>query len=361
MYMESGGGFILNRCEAYLKALPGNASLIHRPENIRWLTGYTGEGCAFIANAAQVIITDFRYVEQAGRQAPECACERTGNGVTEAAVVKALCDRYNIQKLSVETDYLTHDAYAELSDTLTAVELTSLKQLPQQLRLVKDASEIACIRRAAEISCQAFDRILGKLKPGMTEKQAQILLDFEMLELGSERTAFDTIAAAGVNGSLPHATPSDHIIAPGELLTLDFGATVNGYCADMTRTIGFGHIGGELRTMYQRVLDAQQMALDAIHPGAVCEDVDCIARDYLDQYYPGAFGHSLGHGVGLFIHEQPRLARGDRTVLVPGHVVTIEPGVYLPGIGGCRIEDMAILTEDGFIDPITAPKQLIEL
>ena len=111
----------MNRCEAYLKALPGNASLIHRPENIRWLTGYTGEGCAFIANAAQVIITDFRYVEQAGRQAPECACERTGNGVTEAAVVKALCDRYNIQKLSVETDYLTHDAYAELSDTLTAV------------------------------------------------------------------------------------------------------------------------------------------------------------------------------------------------------------------------------------------------
>ena len=144
----------------------------------------------------------------------------------------------------------------------------------------------------------------------------------------SERTAFDTTkAAAGVNGSLPHATVRPHH-QKGELLTLDFGATVNGYCADMTRTIGFGHIGGELRTMYQRVLDAQQMALDAIHPGAVCEDVDRIARDYLDQYYPGAFGHSLGHGVGLFIHEQPRLARGDRTVLVPGQL--IEPGVYSP-------------------------------
>ncbi len=351
----------MNRCGTFLKALPGNASLIHRPENIRWLTGYTGEGCAFIANAAQVIITDFRYVEQAQRQAPECECLRTGQGVTEAAVVKALCDRYNIRKLSVETDYITHDAYAELNDALTAVELMPLKQLPQQLRMIKDADEIDCIRRAAAISCQAFDRLLGQLKPGMTEKQAQILLDFAMLELGSEKPAFDTIAAAGVNGSLPHATPSDHVIAEGELLTLDFGATVNGYCADMTRTVAFGHVREELRTMYQRVLDAQLMALDAIRPGAVCGDIDRIARDFLDQAYPGAFGHSLGHGVGLFIHEQPRLARGDQTVLVPGHVVTVEPGVYLPGVGGCRIEDMAILTQDGFINPITAPKQLIEL
>ena len=140
----------MNRCGTFLKALPGNASLIHRPENIRWLTGYTGEGCAFIANAAQVIITDFRYVEQAQRQAPECECLRTGQGVTEAAVVKALCDRYNIRKLSVETDYITHDAYAELNDALTAVELMPLKQLPQQLRMIKDADEIDCIRRAAD-------------------------------------------------------------------------------------------------------------------------------------------------------------------------------------------------------------------
>ena len=351
----------MNRCEAFLKALPGNAALIHRPENLRWLTGYTGEGCAFISDDAQVIITDFRYVEQAGRQAPECTCERTGNGVSESMIVKQLCNRYNIRKLSVETDYLTHDDYVRLADTLSAVELLPLKQLPQELRLVKDSSEIDCIRRAAAISCQAFENLLGKIHAGMTEKQVQILLDYEMLNLGSEHPAFDTISAAGVNGSLPHAIPSDHVIENGELLTLDFGANIGGYCADMTRTIGFGKIGPELRELYQRVLDAQLMALEAVRPGAVCSDIDKIARDYLDARYPGAFGHSLGHGVGLFIHEQPRLASGDNTVLVPGHVVTIEPGVYIPGLGGCRIEDMAIITEDGFINPITAPKQLIEL
>lgn len=351
----------MNRCDAFLKALPGNAALIHRPENIRWLTGYTGEGCVFVSGYATVIITDFRYVEQAERQAPECACRQTGNGASEKSIVKALCDEYNIRKLSVETDYLTYDAYAGLKDELSAVELTSLKQLPQTLRMIKDESEIECIRKAAAISCKAFDNLLGKIHAGMTEKQVQILLDYEMLNLGSEKPAFDTIAAAGVNGSLPHAVPSDHVIQNGELLTLDFGATVGGYCADMTRTVAFGKVSDELKEIYQRVLDSQLMALDALRPGAVCGDIDKIARDYLDARYPGAFGHSLGHGVGLFIHEQPRLARGSETVLVPGHVVTIEPGVYIPGLGGCRIEDMAIITADGYINPITAPKQLIEL
>lgn len=354
----------MNRCDAFLKALAergATTALIHRPENIRWLTGYTGEGCAFVSANAQVIVTDFRYVEQAGRQAPECACVRTGNGVSEAKAVRELCAKHGVKSLCVETDYLTHDEYVALSAALEGVELTALQQLPQELRQIKDETEIDCIRKAAAISCKAFDNMLGKIHAGMTEKQVQILLDYEMLNLGSEHPAFDTIVAAGANGSLCHAIPSDHVLAEGELLTMDFGATIGGYCADMTRTIGIGKIGPELREMYQRVLDAQLMSLDAVRPGAVCGDVDKTARNYLDARYPGAFGHSLGHGVGLFIHEQPRLANGSTTVLVPGHVVTIEPGVYIPGLGGCRIEDMAILTSDGYIDPITAPKQLIEL
>lgn len=351
----------MNRFEAFLKALPGNAALIHRPDNMRWLTGYTGEGCIFVTDKAKVIITDFRYVEQAERQAPDWACERTGNGVSEAAIVKKLCDQYHVSRLSVETDYLTYDAYSRLRDTLTAVELFSLKQLPQELRMVKDADEAECIRKAAAISCQAFENLLKKAQAGMTEREVQLMLDNEMLKLGSEGNAFSTIAAAGANGSLPHAIPSDHVIQNGELLTLDFGAKYGGYCSDITRTIGFGKIGPELRELYQRVLDAQLMALDAVRPGAVCGDIDKIARDYLDARYPGAFGHSLGHGVGLFIHEQPRVAPGSTTVLEPGHVVTIEPGVYIPGLGGCRIEDTVILTADGFINTMTAPKQLIEL
>ena len=182
-----------------------------------------------------------------------------------------------------------------------------------------------------------------------------------MLRLGSEGEAFDTIACAGLNGSLPHAVPGEHRLQNGELLTLDFGATFGGYRSDMTRTVGIGKVDGALKDIYQTVLEAHEMALDAVRPGAVCEDVDKVARDFIEARYPGSFGHALGHGVGLDIHEQPRLGRGDGTVLRPGHVVTIEPGIYISGLGGCRIEDMAILTSDGYIDPIDAPKQLIEL
>ena len=354
----------MNHCKAFLESLKpgvGAAALIHRPENIRWLTGYTGEGCAFVSTDAQVIITDFRYVEQAGRQAPECTCLRTEAGLPERAHVKSLCEKYGISKLFVETDYLIYDDYHALDTYLTDVELVPLGGVPQTLRMVKDETEIECIRRAAAISCKAFESLLNKVHAGMTEKQVQVMLDYEMLSLGADSIGFSTIAAAGTNGSLPHAIPSDYVIQNGDLLTLDFGARVDGYTADMTRTIGFGKIDSEKREMYDRVLTAQKMALDKVGPGVVCGDLDKIARDYLDARYPGAFGHSLGHGVGLFIHEQPRVARSSTTVLVPGHVVTVEPGVYIPGLGGCRIEDMAIITSDGFIDPITAPKQLIEL
>jgi Xaa-Pro aminopeptidase len=187
------------------------------------------------------------------------------------------------------------------------------------------------------------------------------MLEYEMLELGSEGAAFDTIAASGPNGALPHARPSDRVVESGELLTLDFGATVNGYRSDMTRTVGFGRISGELRDIYETVRTAQQLGLDALAVGKPCREVDRVARECIDARYPGAFGHSLGHGVGLFIHEQPRLSATSKDVLVAGNVVTVEPGVYIPGLGGCRIEDTVIMTGDGFVNTIAAPKELIEL
>ncbi len=354
----------MNRCKVFYEALVrtgASAAVIHRPENIRYLTGYTGEGALFVSEDVQAILTDFRYVEQAGREAPECACLRTGREAPEKALVQQLVSENHVDVLAMETDFISHERYLAFESVLPDIRLQALGSLCEDMRMVKDAGEIASIREAARIACKAFDRILKKLKPGMTEKQVQILLDYEMLALGSECNAFDTISAAGVNGSLPHATPSDHVIQPGELLTLDFGATINGYKSDMTRTIGFGRIPAELKAIYYAVLRAQEAALSVIRPGAVCGDVDKVAREPLDRRYPGTFGHSTGHGVGLFIHEQPRVGPGSATVLVPGHVVTVEPGVYIQGLGGCRIEDMAILTEDGFIDPITSPKQLIEL
>ncbi len=338
-----------------------DAALIHRPENVRYLTGFTGEGCVFVSCDGLSVITDFRYVEQLSRQAPQAKLMQTMAGHREADCVLELTDGYGVKQLAVETDFLSHDDFMTLQEKLHFVRLTGLNGLVEELRLVKDAGEIESIRRSAAIASQAFVNILERLHVGMTEREVQIMLDYEMLALGSEGNAFDTIAAAGVNGSLPHAIPSDHVIQTGEMLTLDFGAKVNGYCSDMTRTVAFGKLSPELREIYDLVYDAHMASLEAVRPGVTCGSLDKIARDMIDARFPGAFGHSLGHGVGLFIHEQPRVASGCETVLVPGYVITIEPGVYIPGVGGCRIEDMAILTSEGYIDPVTAPKQLIEL
>lgn len=354
----------MNRCREFMRALTargGQAALISRSQNMRYLTGYTGEGCLFVAEDTAVILTDFRYVEQVERQAPECKCIRTRAGVTPQQGVKELMREKGLTKLCVESNYLSHDDFVEWQEALEGVALEPLKGLPEELRIVKDEGELENICRAAKIACDAFDYILGYAKPGMTEIEVQIALDYKMLQLGSEANAFPTIAAAGVNGSLPHAIPSDHVIQPGELLTLDFGAQVNGYKSDMTRTFGFGKVSDELKDIYNVTLEAQLAALDAIRPGASCREIDKVARDIIDARYPGAFGHSLGHGVGLYVHELPGLNTRTDAILAPGHVVTCEPGIYIPGLGGCRIEDMALITETGFINPITAPKQLIEL
>lgn len=354
----------MNRFEVFLKALPSNAALIHRPDNMRWLAGYSGEGCLFVSDKVKVIITDFRYVEQAAKQAPDWTCIRTGgsmSGTSEADIIKNLCDEHNISRLCVETDFVTYDAYMALQNKLTAVELFSLNQLAQKLRKVKDDYEIECIRKAATIADEAFKNLLTMVHAGMTEKQVARMLEDEMLRLGSERAAFPTISASGPNGSLPHAIPSDRAIEEGDLLTLDFGARVNGYVSDMTRTIGFGKISPELRELYERVKTAQQMAVNAIRPGMRGSEVDKIARDYLEERYPGAFGHSLGHGVGLQVHEYPRLSTASDDILAVGNAVTVEPGVYIPGLGGCRIEDTVIVTEDGCLNTMTATKELVEL
>ena len=354
----------MDRIQAFLDALSVrglSAALVHRRENMRYLTGYTGEGCLFVSAKARAILTDFRYVEQAARQAPGIPCVRTGAGRSVEALVSELLAGSGADALAVETDFLSHDGFVSLQAALGGARLVSLAGVPEALRVRKDEGEIASIRRAADIACRAFERMLGVIRPGMTEREVAAALDYEMLRLGSEGAAFPTIACAGENGALPHAEPGEHRLQMGELLTLDFGATCDGYRSDMTRTVGIGKVSAELKAVYQTVLDAQLLALEAIRPGAVCGQIDALARDLIDARYPGAFGHSLGHGVGLYIHEQPRLGMGDGTVLETGHVVTVEPGIYISGLGGCRIEDMAILTSDGYINPISAPKHLIEL
>lgn len=335
--------------------------LIQKPKNMRYLTGYTGEGSLFVSAAEAVILTDFRYVEQAGIQAPGLRVVRYDAQHPMTAQLMDILRAQGASSLAVEEDEMTVQSHRHLAAKLPGITLCDARGLTEELRLVKDQDEIELIARACEISCAAFDKMLGVIRAGMTEKEIQLELDYTMLRLGGDGLAFDTIACAGVNGSLPHAIPGDHVVREGEMLTLDFGATYGGYCADMTRTVAIGRISAELRDIYDTVLQAQLMALDKVGPGVVCREVDRCARDFIDSKYPGAFGHSLGHGVGLNIHEQPGLNTRDERLLVPGHIVTIEPGVYLPGVGGCRIEDTVAIEENGYRNFITAPKELITL
>ena len=351
----------LGRLEAFLAQLGTDSAILHRPENMRWLSGYTGEGCLFVGGEDRVLLTDSRYTEQARRQAADWTVREVSRGSDYPIVLGELARGREASRVRVETDYLTYDAWQALSEAMQGAALVPMGGILEELREVKDDTELAAIRRAGAIASDAFERILPRIRAGMTERQIQRMLEFEMLELGSEGAAFETIAAAGPNGALPHATPSDRPIERGELLTLDFGATVDGYRSDMTRTVGFGRVSDALRAIYETVRTAQQLGLDALSAGTPCRAVDRVARACIDARYPGAFGHSLGHGVGLFIHEQPRLSMTSTDVLVPGNVVTVEPGVYIPGLVGCRIEDTVIITEGGFINTIAAPKELIEL
>ncbi len=348
----------MNRIEA-LRSRGISCALYDDPINIRYLTGYTGEGSLLVLPDRAVIITDFRYVEQAQRQSPFCDLERVGADRGANAIIAEALESAGIHDLPIEENIVTVSRLRAMEKALPGVHLTALPETVLEMRTVKDEGELDCIRKALAISCQAFDDLLGVIHAGMTEKRACAELNHFMNLRGSEGNAFDTIVASGVNGSLPHAVPSDKVIEKGDLVTFDFGAKFGGYCADMTRTIAVGEISSELHAIYDAVLEAQLTSEAAIKPGAVCRDIDKIARDQLEAKYPGAFGHSLGHGVGLFIHELPRLSFRSETILQKGHVVTVEPGVYVPGVGGCRIEDTVIVTEDGFENPVTTPKQLI--
>lgn len=338
-----------------------SAALITKPENIRYLSAYTGEGALLASAQGAVIITDFRYVEQAEQEAPGLLIEQTTGEVKLDAILARLVKDGGHKKLAVETDRISYDHYLKLESALNGVVFEPLGAMAEELRAVKDESEIRAIAEASAVSCAAFEDILLRIRPGMTEREISRELEYAMLKRGAEAIGFQTIACAGPNGSLPHATPTDRPVQRGELLTLDFGAQVRGYKSDITRTVAIGKIDGELMDVYETVQKAQRLALSMIKAGAPCAQVDLAAREFIDARYPGAFGHGLGHGVGLEIHEAPGLSRTGETTLCAGHVVTVEPGIYLKGIGGCRIEDTVVVTEGGYTNLMSAEKELIIL
>lgn len=341
-----------------------SAVAVHNPSNMFYLTqGYTGEGAVYISGTRRVIITDFRYTEQAERQAPDFAVVMTEKGLSHSQWIARLCAEDAVETLRYEDDYLTVQAFGDLCAAVgDNIAYLPLKQAPEILRQIKTEAEVAAIRRACAITSQAFDAILPKIKEGMTEKELQIELDFTMLRLGADGNAFDTIIASGENGSLCHAIPGSRRLCKGDMITMDYGAKFGGYCADMTRTVALGEPSAEMRRVYDTVLHAQQTCEKALAPGKICFDIDKLARDYIDsQGYAGRFGHGLGHAVGIDIHENPRLSVSCHDTLQPGIVITVEPGVYIPGLGGVRIENTCLVTETGAEALTTAPKELIIL
>ncbi len=336
--------------------------VIHRPSNMFYLSGYTGEGLLVLSRGVRAIVTDFRYVEQAQQQAPGFGVHQISNTVSHAHLAANLIKGANITEVLYEDDFVTVKDSGKLQEALDDVKLLPLDNRPEKLREVKDQQEVVLIEKACQISCQAFDYILTRIKPGMTEKQIRLLLDYRMLELGADAHAFSTIVASGPNGSLPHAIPGEREIAKGDMITLDFGAKYGGYCADMTRTVAVGRPDPRMKEVYNIVLHAQKTCQEAVAPGKICREVDAIARHIIgDAGYGERFGHGLGHAVGIDIHENPRLSPNCGDTLLPGHVVTVEPGIYVPGLGGVRIENSCLVTEQGARSLVSADRELIIL
>jgi Xaa-Pro aminopeptidase len=316
--------------------------------NVRYLTGYTGtNGIAVIGPRTRAFATDFRYVEQAAEQVhPSFARARASLDLLEA--VSDLLPAGSVS-LGFDDANMAVREHARLRELLPGrVELVPAGGLVERVRAVKDAEEVGHIRTAAKLADAAFERIIRDGLIGRTEREVAVALEHDMRERGARRPSFDSIVAAGGHGALPHAQPRDVPIRSGDLVVIDWGAELDGYCSDCTRTVAAGEPREDAREVYELVLSAQLAGLKDVRPGRPGREVDAVAREVIEAGGHGEhFGHGLGHGVGLAVHESPRLSQRSEDVLAPGNVVTVEPGVYLPGRLGVRIEDLVLVTEDG--------------
>ncbi|MGI5925557.1 MAG: M24 family metallopeptidase [Thermacetogeniaceae bacterium] len=334
--------------------------LVAKPENVLYISGFSGgEGVLLITQQEAYLFSDSRYIEQARQEAPFCEFILVKKYFTEA--LGKVAETEGIQVMAFEKDYLTYQQWEQLRNSFNG-KLQPVSGLIEKLRLVKDESEIALLKEAGAITASAFRYILGEVHPGQTEQEIAGMLEFFMRRQGSGPPAFETIIASGKRGALPHGTASAKKVQRGEFITMDLGATYQGYAGDLTRTICLGTVSDKQREIYELVKEAQQRGIDAVRAGVRAEEVDSVVRRFFEQYgYAEYFMHSLGHGVGLAVHEEPRLAKGQDTILEPGMVITIEPGLYIPDWGGVRIEDTVLVKEDGceILTPVT--KNLIVL
>ncbi len=330
--------------------------LVTAPANVRYLSGFTSpeDGVVVVTPDRALLLTDGRYTAQT---AEESRLEVLISPNWEERLHELVGDT----PLAVEAEHLSLQRFRRLTDRLGR-EPIATDALLAPLRLVKAEEEIALLDEAARITDAALAEVLPKLRPGVREIEIALELDRSMRMAGSDGSGFHIIVASGTRSAMPHGVASDKVIEAGDLVTIDFGAVYGGYHADMTRAIAVGPIAPELRRLFDAVLEAQEAALAAVAPGRTGRELDAIARDLLARHdLAAAFSHSLGHGTGLEIHEGPRLSSRSDDVLEPGMTVTIEPGVYLPGFGGVRIEDLAVVTDDGYRVLSKSPKGFVQV
>ena len=353
---------MVERIEKLQRLLPDDidAAIIISSVNRRYFTGFkSSAGVLAVTKDQAIFIIDFRYIEAAKKNIIGC------DVVLQNSLYGQLKDFFSengVKNVAVESGYMTLAEFSSFQKALSAVNIYSdnrLNDLIDNLRKIKSRDELYKIRQAQDLTDEAFTHILNYIHPGISELEVALELEFYIRKRGAG-TAFDFIAISGEKTSMPHGVPSEKIIKRGEFVTMDYGAAVDGYCSDMTRTIAVGEVCEEQKRIYEITLEAQLKAISAIKSGVKYKEIDEIARKIIySSGYKGKFGHGLGHSVGLEIHEMPAFNMTCCDVTEPGVVITVEPGIYLEGKFGCRIEDMVYITEKGCIDLTASEKNLI--
>ena len=338
-----------------------DAMLVTSAPGERYAVGFEGEGWVLVSRDGARYSTDGRYIEAARQQVTGAEIVLTERGQSHLALAREEIRRRGLNRVGFESGRVSADELGRWKDSLPC-ELVAAQGLLDGLRAAKDEEELARMRQAQRITDEAFREILNFIRPGLTEQEVAARLVYELLRRGGRRVSFDPIVAAGANGSMPHAVPGETVIQPGMFVTMDFGCVYEGYCSDMTRTVAVGQPTDEMERVYHTVLEAQRAGIAAARAGVTGSEVDRAARQAIQQAgYGSFFSHSFGHSLGLEIHESPNASPSEQTVFPAGAVISAEPGIYLPGHFGVRIEDVLVLREGGCEDITQAPKNLIVL
>ena len=340
-----------------------SAIIISSPENRRYFTGFpSSDGFLVVTPLEAIFFTDSRYIEAAKNAEKHFKARLLTRASKE---ILGYLQENNITSVFLERERLTVAEFENFKRIFKPVRVVASKSVEKKinaLRRTKSKEEVENIKKAQKIAEDAFNDVLSFIKPGVTEREIALHLDFYMLSHGAEALSFETIAVAGKKTSMPHGVPDENVVCDGDFVTMDFGAVVNGYHSDMTRTVAVGNVSPEQKKVYEIVLQAQLCALEKLKCGVSCKDADAAARDIITSAgYGEYFGHGTGHGVGIEIHESPSLSPRSEEILKMNDIVTVEPGIYLPGKFGVRIEDMARITKKGYENLTDAPKELIIL